>query len=265
MERLNEIAESVRIFYLMQLYAWKGVVAYRLQFIIGFLDYVGYPISTLIFVYLLYSLSSGIGGWSFYQMVFLAGTISIVRFGTKYLVKPSNLVNALQSGEVDTYLIRPYSKFLAAISQFGSKTTIGSVFGGIALIVYASSSMAFTVASAMEFVVMLLLGTFAVTVFIMFLLLASYRLFAGGEWVDRMLNIVFNANEYPISIYGIMGSLLFTIVLPVGIAIYYPASAFMGKISGIEIAAVIVISIAIILSSRWLFYKSFEKYTSGGG
>jgi ABC-type uncharacterized transport system permease subunit len=77
--------------------------------------------------------------------------------------------------------------------------------------------------------------------------------------------VIWNLSEYPLNVYGTVVEMLFTLLVPVGIAIYYPSQAFFGRLQPSYYAFLVVFSIFFII----LMYKIFNYlmcfYESGGG
>ena len=101
--------------------------------------------------------------------------------------------------------------------------------------------------------------------FILMVTVVSYILFKSGDFIDDMKNMLGGLGQYPLSVYGILGQLIFTILIPIGIAYYYPAEVLFGFV-GIEgTIAELLLSIVIILVSRKIIYEVLNGYSSGGG
>lgn len=262
---MASVRENLRRFWLANLYAWKDALAYRLDFIFLIVDYFVFPVVNFAVITIIYTVSSGIAGWDYYQAVFLIGLIGLVRNIIRYAVYPNGLVRAMQQGTIDGMLTRPYSYLVMVISNFGSKTCIGAILSSMGIMLFALPHIDFTLASGLAFLAMVAVGTAALVLFFLLLILVSYKYFSGGSWVNWLLNTILNANEYPLSIYGVVGTMLFTFVLPVSLAVYFPAEVLLG-FAGLQymVGAVALASVMALAFYR-AFYRMFMSYASGGG
>ena len=80
-----------------------------------------------------------------------------------------------------------------------------------------------------------------------------------------MINTLSVVGSYPLSVFGTIIMLLFSILVPIGIAVYYPAELIFGKINVVFSLAIILFSLAVAFVSYKLFYVLMRHYTSGGG
>jgi len=109
------------------------------------------------------------------------------------------------------------------------------------------------------------IGTYALMMFLLMLTVLSYHLFKSGMFMEGLIGTLSMVGGYPLSIFGTMIMLLFSVLLPIGMAVYYPAELIFGKISIVFSIATILFSIAIAFVSYKLFYVLMRNYTSGGG
>ncbi len=262
---MANVTENLRRLWLANLYAWKDALAYRLDFIFLIVDYFVFPVVNFATITIIYTVSSGIAGWDYYQAVFLIGLIGLVRNVVRYAVYPNGFVRAMQQGTIDGMLTRPYSYLVMIVSNFGSKTCIGAIISSIGIMLFALPHISFTPLTGLAFAAMVASGTAALIMFFLLLILLSYKYFSGGNWVNWLLNTILNANEYPLSIYGIVGTMFFTFVLPVSLAVYFPAEVLLGFASLNYTVGVVALALAMAIAFHRAFYALFINYASGGG
>lgn len=261
----NSIVRSIAFFLLSEFYELKYFMIYRLQSAI-WLAYAGFTsLYGLITLTVIYSVSSGIAGWSYFQILALSATATIV-LGVLYTVmNPWQMVESMRTGGMDTRLIRPYGVMTLLLSSYGEVTSVGSIVSGAAIFVYAMLHLSVTAVSFIAYMLMTAAGTVALTLFALMLTLLSYHLFKSANFINRVLGILGTAGSYPLSIFGSAMLMVFTVVLPIGIASYYPPEVLFGKISIVPYLGVMALIIAIALVG----YKGTEvlirHYASGGG
>ena len=109
------------------------------------------------------------------------------------------------------------------------------------------------------------IGTYALMMFLLMLTVLSYHLFKSGMFMEGLIGTLSVVGSYPLSVFGTILMLLFSVLVPIGIALYYPAELIFGKTNIAFSLAIILFSIAIVFVSYKLFYVLMCNYTSGGG
>ncbi|MDE1850661.1 MAG: ABC-2 family transporter protein [Candidatus Micrarchaeota archaeon] len=262
---IAKIKRDLHLLRLFQTYTWKVAMAYRVQYMFWFLNYALQVIMTLIFITIVYQVSNGIGGWSYPQMVLLSATTMIVIGIIKYFVDIGWVGQNLINGNFDTVLTKPIPSYLTFFISTNSSGALGGVISGVVLFAYAASQLSFGLLGIAEFAIMILLGSIVTLLFVMVMIMYSYSKFKGGGWINWMFNIIANITKYPLSIYGLGGSLIFTFVIPVGFANYYSVEALSGKLGQIEIAGLILVSLVMIFVLSRAVNSLFRNYSSGMG
>ncbi|MGI0141829.1 MAG: ABC-2 family transporter protein [Candidatus Micrarchaeales archaeon] len=262
---LNKIRRNLHLFYYIQRYSWKTEFAYRLQGVVWLLFFLIQTLLTYVFITVIYSVSSGIVGWGYYQMLMLASTAIMLVGVINYMLDMGNLGSDLQSGNFDVALSRPVSHLMVMISNFNGAAAISSIISGAILFAYAASHTAFSPLQLGSFLVLFALGSAIALLFVITLILSSYRLFRGGSWISWVVQAISSAARYPLSIYGIIGSVVFTVLVPLGFATYYPVEAITGKLSYLYIAGLGIGEVVAIAFLMFVVHKLLEGYSSGMG
>jgi ABC-type uncharacterized transport system permease subunit len=242
-----------------------SLFAYRFQASLWFFVALMDVLNVLVTITVIYGVSSGIAGWSYAQMLALAG-FSSTAFGILFfLMNPFNLIMAMRNGSADQLFTKPYNKIVMVFSKYGSFNLISLIFGGIALLVYGIMNTQFSILPLIASIFLFLLGTTAMLMFILFISLLSYVLFKSGSYINWLTGIIQNASQYPLFIYGSVFMVLLTVAAPIAIATFYPAELIFMKVSITTVAEVAAATIVM----AYLFYKGsmylFRFYTSGGG
>ena len=262
---MDRLADNLNFFIESQKNSWKGFWIYRSQFLIWAMAEVLVILNMVVAITVIYSVSNGIHGWSYFQILALS-SVSVMVFGVfDYLVIPWNIVNKLRNGSMDMWFTKPYSYLLILSSNFGNVTAFAGFLGGLLLFIYSAMHLGLQAMQMVYFSVLFIAGTIAFYLFLTMLTILAYHLFRSGQFVDNMENMLGNVGRYPLSIYGIIGQLAFTLVIPIGIAYYYPAEALLGTISPAGFAAAFLLSVVIAIASRQVFYMLVRNYSSGGG
>ncbi|MDE1873577.1 MAG: ABC-2 family transporter protein [Candidatus Micrarchaeota archaeon] len=261
----NRLVRDIRFYLLSQYYWWRGFLVYREQaamWLIYSLINITYSYIT---VAVIYTVSSGIAGWSYYQMLFLVSTATIVMNALYYNVNIGWLMDLLRRGGMDPYLIRPYGRISVFLSSQEGIGSAGGIVGAFVVLLYAASVIGANPVGLLAYLVLLVAGAITLVLFTLMLVMLFYHLLRSAQFVQKLLNFVGQASQYPLAVYGFVGQLLFTLVLPVGFASYYPAKAFLSSISLAGFLEALLISFAISAISYLAFNRLQVYYLSGGG
>lgn len=262
---MNRLLRDIRFFFLCQRYYWADFFVYRAQVAI----WLAYSLVNLLYSYVtisvIYNISSGIAGWSYYQMLFLISTTALVFNTLNYVLLPDWVNQLLRRGGIDTKLIRPYGRVTIFLSLSGALSSVIAIAGAFIVLAYSALRLGLGPVTFIGYVVLLVAGTIALTLMTLMLILLAYILIKGANTVSRLLAFMDQASRYPLTVYGLVGQLLFTLVIPVGLASYYPSEAVFATIAPATFAGVLAIAATISAVSYLGFNKLMQYYTSGGG
>jgi ABC-2 type transport system permease protein len=265
MSAIDDFTSSVRIILISQLYSWKSLAIYRVQFIFQiFYSAIG-PVVTYFFISVIYTVTKGLPGWSFYQLLFLSSLVGVVSPAVSYLATPAGILRSLRNGLLDTFLIRPYGAFTALMANYGDATGALNAIDSSILTIYAASHLPLALPNIAMFLIMTFVGIFLLATFSIMLVTFAYRIFRSGGSFQGILNTIFNYGQYPINIYGLTFTLVLMLIVPIGFATYVPAELIFGNISACAFAALFAVALGLI----WVFYKvinlRLRGYTSAMG
>ncbi len=261
----NRLVRDIRFYLLSQYYWWRGFLVYREQAAMWLIYSIINTAYSYITVAVIYAVSSGIAGWSYYQMLFLVSTATIVMNALYYNVNINWLMDLLRRGGMDPYLIRPYGRISIFLSAQEGISSASAILGGFVMLLYSAFKIGFNAIGLLAYLTLVVVGGVTLVLFTLMLIMLFYHLLKSANFVQRLLSCVQQASQYPLAVYGFVGQLIFTLVIPVGFASYYPAKAFLSSISALGFSEAIAIASAISIVSYVAFNKLQIYYTSGGG
>lgn len=262
---MNGFLRNIGYFLVSQKYGFKSLFAYRAQMVLWSIDSLFNILSAVIPIIAIYSVSSGISGWSYYQMLLLTGASTMMMGFIYLLISGWQIVQSMQKGAIDAYLMRPYGRFTIILSNFSDPSSFVIIVGGAVILLLAWAHLGLSVGALGLFAVIFALGVTAAVSFLAMLTILSYHLLRSAQFFYRITIMSSSVGNYPLSIFGILGRVLFSVVIPIGFAYYYPVNTLLGRLSPELVAAVALASVAITVVSYYLFYYLMRKYTSGGG
>jgi len=260
------LIDAIKYYLINQEYAWKSFFAYRAQSLLWLFYSAFTGIFSLITITVIYNVSSGFPGWNYYQMLILSSTVVMVIDAIQYNVNGWDVIRSMRRGMLDMHMVRPYGLATIMIStQSSAKTLISGFATELAIFAYAALMLHLSLAYIITFLGIVAIGTYAFMMFLLMLTVLSYHLFKSGMFMNGLINTLSVVGSYPLSVFGTIIMLLFSILVPIGIAVYYPAELIFGKINVVFSLAIILFSLAVAFVSYKLFYVLMRHYTSGGG
>lgn len=227
-----EIMKHLKIYWIYFRQYWKSRLVYRTDFILGFTAQAISLATSLAFLTLVFTQVENINGWSFNQMLFLAGfggfimnlhhvfLFNIYRLGETFVVK----------GKMDRLLVRPLNPLFQVYADDVSDNNISKLIVNAALVIYASSQMSLEL-GVTELVYGVLAVASGVLVFAGIYLLFATTAFWTGKSRSAMW-LVFQLSDfrkYPYGIYQVPVKVLITTLVPLAFASFFPATFFLGK------------------------------------
>ncbi|MCI7239483.1 MAG: ABC-2 family transporter protein [Anaerococcus sp.] len=245
----------------------KSLMAYNFDFIIGIIAMLVKTLINFSILLILFSLVSDIKGRTFNEMLFLYG-FSTASFGIwhSFFINTLTIPYYIKTGEFDRFLTKPCNPlFLILIDGFDddgrSQLILGIVISLIAIV-------------RLElFTPLLLLLPFLriITSFIyagISILLSTISFFTINN--SDITNFTIQINEfakYPLSIYNDFFRFIFTVILPIGFASYYPSLIYLRGYTVFNIGSLlftVFYSLIFFALSIFIWMKCLKRYTSSG-
>lgn len=263
---MNTVYRNIEYFFICQLYSLKTLFAYRFQGMVWLFYSLISVVNAFVAITVIYNISTGITGWNYYQLLLLAAATSMA-MGVSAIFTSSGweMIWHMRHGTIDPYLAKPYTTLAIMLSNFGDASQLSAIGGGLLMFAYAAFSLQISLASLLVFAAMFALGLGAFVMFIMMITIAAYHLFKSGQFMDQINNILMNAGRYPLKVYTPIGQLIFSVLLPIGVASYYPSTVILNEASPVGFVEVVIIAVVLFWVSHRLFYALMKRYTSGGG
>ncbi len=215
-------------------------------------------------VFILFSYTSTMNGWSVAEMLLLIGTYYIVQGVGDSTVGPSveRLLEHIRLGTLDFTLLKPAnSQFLVTMRHFKVRNLFEVLTGIVVLVIgIAQLHGTLSVAQLVSFVVALACGL--ALVYCLLLCLATLAF-----WFVRVENLLViygafvDAARFPVDIYPGWLRLTLSSVAPIGIAVTVPAEALAGKLDVLGLGAILVATILAWTFTSWFWRYGLRSYT----
>jgi ABC-2 type transport system permease protein len=226
-------------------------------------DFIG-PIIIL----LIYSTTSGIPGWTFYEFLLFQGTLTLVMGVGHFLFVgiPVEVIHNIRNGTFDKYLLNPVNVLVYLTVIAMDWDGLAQVFSGIVLLVIAFAKLNIALISyGMLAYAILVLLAFLFQYAVMILVSAlAFLMIQSWALLDLFFKLA-DLARYPSNVYGSGVQFFITFLFPVSISAFYPAQALLNGFNLLPVLKVGIPVIIFFLFSLWLWKAAMKKYASAGG
>ncbi|MFB6244746.1 MAG: ABC transporter permease [Candidatus Nanohaloarchaea archaeon] len=230
---MKQLRKHLRVYAHYFLQFWKSRLVYKTDFALNSLSQMLNLGTSLLFLTLIFTQVETIRGWTFNQMLFLAGVGGVaMNVHHIFLFNVYNLGDEyVLTGDLDRYKLRPLNVLFQVYADQVRDESLPKLITNLALIAYAGSRIEAGILSA-ENVLYAVPALFsAVLVFgAVYLFFASLSFWTGRS--KPIIWLVFRVSDfrrYPYSIYSKSIKILLVTLMPLAFASFFPATFFLGK------------------------------------
>lgn len=233
MKKYLEIANKYLVIYWLYFKQyWKTRLVYKTDFAVGFVAQLVNLGASLAFLTLLFTQVESINGWSFNEMLFLAGIGGfIMNFHHIFLFNMFNLEEYIIDGKMDRFLVRPLSPLFQVYADDVSDNNLSKLIANGTLIIYSASQIGLNLLSVSNIVYGIAALFSGSLVFA-----AAYMVFATtGFWTGKSRSaiwLIFRLSEYrryPFGIYSLPIQVILITAIPIAFASFFPATFFLER------------------------------------
>lgn len=245
----------------------KGLMEYRVDFLIGMFAFLMSQGAGLLFLYLIFQSVPSLSGFAVEEILLMYG-IGLIPKGIDHLFFDNIwlLPRAILQGQMDRYLLRPISPlYVFLIERFQpdafGELVLGSVLTSVTI---ARLGLNMGIFQILGLIVVVLVGTFVFT---------SLKLLTASTsfWVKNsypLMQITYNISDftkYPLTIFPRAIRLLMTAVIPFALVSFYPALFLLGRMPFWEMfAALFLVTLLFSFFGLSVWKLGLKHYESTG-
>ena len=267
--KLERVQKYWRFYKIYFAQFWKSRLIYKADFVFGVIAHSISVIFAVAFISLLFTQVQTIQGWTFNEMLFLAGIgglimnlhhiffFNIFRLGEEYIVK----------GKLDRVLVRPLHPLFQIYADEVRDNSVAKLIVNIVILAYAIPKLSVPIFTSEKLVYSMLAIPSGIMIFA-----AIYLFFASTAfWTGRSraaIWLIFRVSDfrkYPYGIYGTAVQLLLVSFIPIAFASFFPAAFLLDKQgwTSFQIGTVIAGPIFYIIAYSFWGY-GLSNYSSTG-
>jgi ABC-2 type transport system permease protein len=210
----------------------KGQMSYRSSFVYEILGMASLTIAHILGIYFLFEKFTSVGGWSFWEVVYLYGMVTVA-MGIAQLMSSglNSVADFVRTGEFDRYLIRPISPLVHILPHSFAIHRLGRVAQGLVALVVALYYCEGSVGVMELWLITSTIFSVTIVYFALFLMGATCTFWTiqSSELFNSFTYGGMELSKYPVSIYQSWLKVIFIFIIPVGFVSYFPSVALFGK------------------------------------
>ncbi len=267
-EKISALRKYLSIYSMYFKQYWKTRLIYKTDFLVGLTAQLVNLGTSLAFLTLLFTQVDSINGWTFNEMLFLAGVGGVIMNTHHiFLFNMYNLEEYIVEGKFDRFLVRPLSPLFQVYSDDVSDNNLSKLIVNIALIAYASNRIGMNILTAENIVYGSLALLSGVLVFA-----ATYMYFATTAfWTGKSRSAIYlifllsDYRRYPYGIYSLPIQAVLITLIPIAFASFFPATFFLGRESWLTWQLASIIAGPVLFTLSLTFWKTgVSNYSSTG-
>ncbi|WP_310832486.1 ABC transporter permease [Paenibacillus pedocola] len=246
--------------------AIQAAAAYRMNFIISSLiTLVGntlFPLVTL----LIYRAGTSFPGWSLYE-VLLIQSVFTMSSGLSSLIFGGVLwttMSHIREGSFEVILLKPLNPLFFIIATTFSTDSIGLFLGGVALFIFSViQAGAIPLLFWLQFMGLFIAGTAVLAGLSLMMAAMSFK-WVGNSRISELADSVLNIGKYPLPVFPKAVQAVATMIIPVGMVGFLPASALLGRVQARDFIAVLP-CLLFLAAGVWVYRHMIRLYEGVGG
>lgn len=244
-------------------------LVYKANLIIGIVAFLFTQLTSILTLYILLETVPSIDGYTFYHVGFLYG-LTNVAIGLDHLFTDRLWTVAyweVKDGKLDHMFLRPLPILFQVIASEIQLEAFGEIIVAIAMLIICGVNLDFSVGvgSALIIILGIVCGAIIISSFKVMVASFAFKFKKSGPLMQFIYNFT-NYAKYPMKIFPKVIQILLTVVIPVGLCIYYPFENIFSPLEKPWLLVLVIIGFTSVFSSICLLvWKRFVKlYESTG-
>lgn len=241
-------------------------MTYRLDYLLTALSTIIGDIFTPVVTLIIYSITRGIPGWSYSEILLFQGVFILITEMNRFLFSriPSTVAHNVREGTFDNFMLKPLPILTYVVIRSLDLDSLAGVITSLGIIGYALFSLPTNLSNIVGFLYLTCLGLlilFSLSLIVGALSFFYVRVHVLHQLIWQLKKLA----RYPLSIYTQSIRGVMTYIIPFGFASFYPASALIeGTTLSFLIQSTFIGFIFFVVSyTIWRF--GLGHYESAGG
>ncbi len=259
----------VKLYFTYAKLSLMSKLVYKANLIIGILAFLFTQATSLFTLYLLIDTVPSIDGYTFYHVGFLFGLTNIA-IGLDHLFTDRLWTVAyweVKDGKLDHMFLRPLPILFQVIASEIQLEAFGEIIVAVALLIICGVNLdlSASVGGVLLVVLGLICGAVVISSFKVLVASLAFKFKKSGPLLQFIYNFT-NYAKYPMKIFPKAIQILLTVVIPIGLCVYYPFENLFAPLEKPWLLVLAMVGITTVFSSICLFVwcKLVKQYESTG-
>lgn len=246
--------------------AFSRASAYRADFLLGsiitLLSNILFPLVTV----LIYSNGATFRGWSMWEVLLIQSVYSMstgvaaMFFNTVVWVTMEHI----REGSFETVLLKPVSPLFFIVASNFDPECIGLFIGGLVLTIVSSAhTQICTFGGIVQFILLFAAGLAVMSGLYLVMAAITFK-WVGNSRIPEIFESIRTFGKYPVEIFPRAVRILSTLIIPVSVVGYFPASALLGRSDPMAFISLIP-CVLFLLFGIWIYNRMIKLYEGVGG
>jgi ABC-2 type transport system permease protein len=237
---------------------------YRVNFFIQLLQSFIALATGLIVLWLVFSQTTQLGGWSQPELLAVMGIYMLVGGVIQSAIQPNmqRLMNEIQDGTLDFALTKPVDgQILVSIREFRF-WQLTDVFVGLVVMIIAIVQLKeqIGILQSLAFTAALILGGIMIYCFWLILTTTAFWLIRIWELVNLFQGL-YAAGRWPVTIYPQWLRIGLTFLVPVAFAVTVPAQALTNRLTPLTLLGALGLAVLLVALARFIWRLGVRSYS----
>ncbi|HTX91585.1 MAG TPA: ABC-2 family transporter protein [Anaerolineales bacterium] len=237
---------------------------YRVNFFIQLLQSLIAVATGLIGLWLVFSQTSQLGGWSQPELLAVMGVYLLMGGVIHAAIQPNmqRLMDDIQNGSLDFALTKPVDgQVLISVREFRFWQLTDVLVGlGVLAVAVVQMQARIGLGQALAFLAALVLGGIMIYCFWLILTTSAFWLIRIWELVN-LFEGLYAAGRWPVTIYPDWLRLGLTFLVPVAFAVTVPAEALTARLTPLTLLGALGLAILLMVAARLIWRLGVRSYS----
>ncbi len=218
----------------------------------------------LIVLWLVFSKTTQLGGWSQPELLAVMGIYMLVGGVIQSAIQPNmqRLMNEIQDGTLDFTLTKPVDgQILVSIREFRFWQLTDVIVGLVVMIIAIGQlNEQVGILQALAFAAALILGGIMIYCFWLILTTTAFWLIRIWELVNLFQGL-YAAGRWPVTIYPQWLRIGLTFLVPVAFAVTVPAQALTNRLTPLTLLGALGLAVLLVALARFIWRLGVRSYS----
>lgn len=266
MKRLvNRLGYYLKIYYLLVKFSILDILIFRINALIMGLAPIVWLATMILFLLTIFSRVKQLGGWNFWEIVFLTGTHEVIFLltWTTFGQNLRNFIDEVRTGRFDWVLLKPISPRFLVSFKLLDFTAFGSFLNVIFVFLFSFTKLTRTINGwRLGGFVLLLFLAYWIAYFVYFIFASLVLFFINSRtFIDWIFDTT-DFDRYPAEIYPLNVRVFLTFFLPILFFAYIPTAFLLEKLNWIYLPLGMVILFLLYFISHFIWQAGLKHYQS---